>query len=186
MTDSAESSSSVNRLRRTSGSDPRAQLVFAERFGKKVVGAGVDTFDALLGAIEAGHEHDRNEPRGLVVLDPPAHLETGELRHHDVGHHHVRRFRKRQPEGFGAVASGVNGVPVAPEDHRQQIPAHLGVVCHDDRSGGLHDLASAILPRPSETTSRSQRKYCVLLSIGRAGRNSTEVVGNPLPSARSC
>jgi hypothetical protein len=60
-----------------------------DRFGEKVVGAGLEARDAIARLVESG-DHDYGHMGGLgIVLDAPADLETVHARHHDVQKHDV-------------------------------------------------------------------------------------------------
>ena len=103
-----------------------------ERLGDEIVGAGFESLDAILGLLERGDQHDRNQPRTGVGLQRPADVEAVGRRHHHVEQHQVRRVAPDPLEGRGTARDGVDAVAVAGQQRSHEAPVGFDVVDDED------------------------------------------------------
>ena len=113
--------------------DARPQLGRVERLADEIVGAGLDPADAARGVVERRDEHDRNEPRGRILLDRPTRLEPVDVRHHHVHQDEIGRLGANEPQRFGAVGSRPHGVAVGRQQRFDQPGIARDVI--DDQHG---------------------------------------------------
>jgi len=120
----------------------RAQLFDRERLDEVVVGARVETLDAILDGVAGGDDEDRHSV--LAAAKRTAHLEPVDAGHQNVEDDRVRRVRSVVGERFGAVGRLVDVVVDAerPRDGR----ADRRVVV-DDENARIHAHIVAIRPK---------------------------------------
>jgi len=85
------------------------------RLGEVLVGTGLEPRDDVLRVGHHGHEDDRREGKIPHRLQPPAHLDAVELRHHDIEEDQVGPRRARDCEGLLTVTGGDDVVALARE-----------------------------------------------------------------------
>ena len=107
--------------------DARPELGRVERLADEVVGAGLNPTDAARGVVERRHEHDRNEPRGRILLDRSTGFEAVDVRHHHVHQEEIGRLGSNDPQCFGAVSDRSHGVAVGRKERFDQsgIAGHV-------------------------------------------------------------
>ncbi len=130
------------------GTDSGTQLLGAKGLGEVVVGAGIETGDAIdLG--RAGSQHDH---RHLALASHQSQeLESVEARHHHVEQHQIVLAGQRPAQSAAAVVHGFQ-TDVSPGEELLQELAQLDVVVdHQDRHAGLCWLPVLLrsLPRKS-------------------------------------
>ena len=91
------------------GADPRKQLFQCERLDEVVVGAGVESGDAVAERVLRGqHQHRRAR---AARAHPPAHLEAVHRRHRHVQDHDVGRARAASSSASGPSVASVTSKP---------------------------------------------------------------------------
>ena len=130
--------------------DPRRQLGEREGLHHVVVGAEVETADAVLeGAF--GGEHEHRKP-GLVSADAAKQLETGQPRKHQVEDHEVVVHGLDEVQGGLPVVCDINGVALLFQAFLDEA-RHLRLVLDDEQAHGF----SRIRSRPGHVRRRSAR-----------------------------
>src|SRR5207247_8909650 len=108
--------------------NPRQELAQAEGLGHVVIGAQLQSLDAI-GFLAAGGQHDDGnvEPLGAqLAADVPA----AHARHHDVEKEQVRRLRQREGEAAPAIAGGARLIALEAKVVLE-APGHAGLGAHD-------------------------------------------------------
>ena len=90
------------------GADPGAQLGHRERLDQVVVGAAVESGDAILELVERGQHQDRDGEAALP--DPCADREPVQPREDDVEDQQVVRVGLHPGDGLQAVLGDIDGV----------------------------------------------------------------------------
>src|SRR5438270_556415 len=86
------------------GADAGDELARAERLGHIIVGAGVETADAVALLATRCQHHDRDVGRGRAAAQATADLDPADALDHPVEQDHVRLDLVDQDQGFLAVA----------------------------------------------------------------------------------
>ena len=137
--------------------DPGQQLAAVDRLGQEVVGPRLEGLDLLLVAAGGDH-HDRQERRGRVRADPPAHLVAVHARHHDVEQDEVDAALGQRGE---RLLTGLRAADVvaARGQHRLEQPDVRRLVVDDEHRVVLGRIRHGRPPRSrnSRTCSGSAR-----------------------------
>ena len=125
------------------GADAGEELGRGEGLDEVVVGAAVQTFDAIRDGA-AGGEH-QNRRRGRAGgTQPSGDLEPIEVRHHPIEHDKVRVVSLSLGERIPSVRCGQNAVTLI-RQHPAQHLCELGIVVSDQNRGHVLDAQCSIL-----------------------------------------
>ncbi len=116
--------------------DAREQLARLERLGEVVDAAGGERAHLLERLVERGQEDHRHVAGRFVRLEPLAHGEAVEVRHHHVEQHEVRRVGAGALEALGARAGGDHVETVDREQVDEQLDVRRRVVDDQDPRRG--------------------------------------------------
>jgi hypothetical protein len=114
------------------GADLRHELVTTHGLRDEVVGAGIETFDAVRRSVESGDQGDLAEPGAPSAFQTAADLEPRQVRHHDVEQHQIRRPLVGERKSRTPVGGRPHVVARAQEILLQELPVPRVVVHHQD------------------------------------------------------
>jgi len=85
---------------------PRNQHDVGHRLGQEIVGPGFQPTHAIGRAVQRGDNHDRNEMRLRIRLQPAANLKTVDIGHHHVEQNEVAFGSRADVKRLGATGRG--------------------------------------------------------------------------------
>ncbi len=108
---------------------PSDDFLEAERLRDVVIPARRQPGDAILDGVLRGQEQDRH----VVAIGsyPPEHLQTADVRQHDVQHHRVRTEDPRLAHGLVSCRCSPDGPTLVAQRHLQQLGQHRFIVDHE-------------------------------------------------------
>ena len=123
------------RRRAEHGADARHELARRERLGHVVVGAELETDDAVALVAAGGQEDGGDRP---ARPDLAAQLKPVAARQHHVEHDQLGRFALDESRDLAAVARGDHAKPVACEVLPDNLTDGLLIVDHEHGAHHLH------------------------------------------------
>ena len=117
---------------------PGKELRPVNRFGKKVIGPGLDAVNALGLRVQRGDHDHRQQGRCRRLADFAAHVVSGKTRHHDVEQHDVRDAGRDFGQRFLTRLRRLDAVAVERKEVGQQLDVLRSVVDHEDGGRFVH------------------------------------------------
>ena len=112
------------------------QLFLAHGLIQKIVGAGLDSLDAVLHAAEAGDEHDGREARLGAVLGRAANGKAALAGHDHVDEGHIDGLLLQHGQRRRAIAHGEHAIAMRAQHHLQHVASGLIIVGDENGSQG--------------------------------------------------
>ncbi len=110
----------------------RHQRHLVDRLGQILVGAGVEPGDHVRAVGFGGDQNDGHERQLRIGLEPAAHLDAVELRHHDVEQDEVGQMLRGGGERLLAVGGLQQLIALRREPRHQDVA--VGLVVVDDQN----------------------------------------------------